>query len=535
MSAFTSRVARLRWGVVLAGIAVAAASAATVGVAGTTGSSAEMAAAAPATKSPPPPPAPVRTCASLASVTLKNVTIGSAVEDPGDATTPASCRVTAISTHPPAGDQVTIWVWLPISTWNGRFQGIGGGGFSGGSQNSLAAPIREGYAAGATDTGHVGGSGSFALDANGRLNWRSIRNNAHVGIHEMTVVGKALTTAYYGSGPRYSYWNGCSTGGRQGLSEAQRYPADYDGVLAGASAINWTKLHPAQLWGELVMLAGGNFVAQCKFQAATAAAIAACDTIDRVADGVLEDPARCSYDPGALVGTVTACGTITAADADVIRKIWEGPRRQDGGEFLWYGLPRGAPFNGLNNTTGTPPTGAPFFITLQWFQYWLKMDPAWDWRTINFDEYEQLFDQSVEEFGAVIDTSNPDLSAFRARGGKIVMWHGWADQLIYTQGSIDYYNRVADTLGNRKTDSFLRLFLAPGVGHCGGGPGPQPTGLLDAVVNWVEHGQAPHSLLASRTDAGITRTRPLCPYPLVARHSRGDTNNAANFKCRRGF
>jgi feruloyl esterase len=528
MSAFRSRKGRLRLGIALVALAGTAAAAATVGIAGTARSSASAAPAARLAVMP------VRTCASLASISLTNVTIASAVENAGDATTPASCRVTAVSTHPPTGDQVTIWVWLPVSTWNGRWQGIGGGGFSGGSEASLAAPLRDGYAGGATDTGHTGGSGSFALDANGRLNWRSIRNNAYVGIHEMTVVGKALTAAYYGSAPQYSYWNGCSTGGRQGLSEAQRYPADYDGILAGAPAINWTKLHPSQLWGQLVMLASGNALPQCKFQAATAAAIAACDTIDDVADGVIEDPARCTYDPAELVGTVTACGTITAADADVIRKIWQGPRRQDG-SFLWYGLPRGAAFNGLSNTTGTPPAPAPFFITLEWFRYWLKMDPAWDWRTTSFDEYEQLFDQSVEEFSAVIATDNPDLSAFRARGGKIVMWHGWADQLIYPQGTIDYYKRVADTLGPVRTDAFLRLFLAPGVAHCAGGNGPQPQNPLQAVVDWVEHGKAPDSLLASRTDAGVTRTRPLCPYPQVARHTGGDTNNASSFKCKRDF
>jgi feruloyl esterase len=518
---------------VAAGLAILAAAAA-VAAAATSSPAARKAAAAPAARAAATAIPPIRTCASLATVSLKNVTITGAVEDPGNATTPASCRVTATSTHPPSGDAITIWVWLPVSTWNGRWQGVGGGGFSGGSQNSLAAPIRDGYAAGATDTGHVGGSGSFALDANGRLNWRSIRNNAYVGIHEMTVVGKALVNAYYGSAPQYSYWNGCSTGGRQGLSEAQRYPADYDGILAGAPAINWTHLHPAQLWGPLVMLESGNAPAQCKLQAATAAAIAACDEIDEVKDGVIEDPARCHYDPAALVGTTTACGTITAADADVIRKIWEGPRREDG-SFLWYGLARGGAFGGLSNTTGTPPAPAPFPITLEWFRYWLKMDPAWDWRTTSYEEYEQLFDQSVEEFGAVIGTNNPDLSAFRARGGKIVMWHGWADQLIYPQGTIDYYTRVAQALGGQRTDSFLRLFMAPGVAHCAGGAGPQPTGLLQAVVDWVEHGKAPDSLLASRTDAGVTRTRPLCPYPQVARYTGGDTNSAASFKCKRDF
>ena len=480
---------------------------------------------------------PVRSCESLTSVTLTNVTINSAVLDAGNATTPRSCRVNATSTHPPMGDRVTIDIWLPVDNWNGRFQGTGGGGFSGGSPNSLPGPLRDGYATGSTDTGHVGGSGSFALDANNRFQWILIRDNAYLGIHEMTVVGKALTAAFYGKGPRYSYFNGCSTGGRQGLSEAQRYPADYDGILSGAPAINWQKLHVAQLWGQMSMNAAGNFVPQCKFAAATTAAVAACDTIDGVADGVVEDPLRCRYDPAALIGTVTPCGTITAADAEIIRKIWQGPRRQSG-EFMWYGLTRGTSFAGLNNTTGTPPTGAPFFITIEWFRYWLSQNPALDWRTITPDLYELYWDQSLEQWGAVIGTDNPDLSAFRKRGGKIVMWHGFADQLIYPQGTIDYFERVQDLFGKSRTKRFLRLFMAPGVAHCGGGAGPPPSGQFEALVRWVEQGDAPETLDAIRRDAAgnVVRSRPLCQYPLVARYKgRGSTDDADNFRCSKGF
>jgi hypothetical protein len=514
-----------------------------VGVAGTTreaaatAASAASAAPAQAIAHKSGPLAPVRSCESLASVSLTNVTINSAVLDPGNATTPRSCRVNATSTHPPTGDQVTIDIWLPVDNYNGRFQGTGGGGFSGGGPGSLPAPLRDGYAAGATDTGHVGGSGSFALDANGRFAWVLMRDNAYLGIHEMTVVGKALAAAFYGKGPRYSYFNGCSTGGRQGLSEAQRYPADYDGMLAGAPAINWQKLHVAQLWGQMSMNAAGNFVAPCKLVAATSAAVSACDTIDGVADGVLEDPLRCKFDPATLVGTLTACGEITAADAEMISKIWEGPRRQNG-EFMWYGLPRGASLTALNNSVGTPLTGAPFFITIEWFRYWLSQNPALDWRTITPEAYELYWDQSLEEFGALIGTDNPDLSTFRKRGGKIVMWHGWADQLIYPQGSIDYFERVQEELGESRTSRFLRLFMAPGVAHCGGGAGPPPSGQFDALVRWVEKGDAPDTLDAIRRDAAgnVIRSRPLCPYPLVARYKgSSSTDDAANFRCSKHF
>src|SRR5215472_9524620 len=193
---------------------------------------------------------PVRSCESLATVALPNTTIESAAVDPAN---PGVCRITAVTTHPPAGDKVRIWIGIPAANWNGRFLGIGGGGFAGGSAAGINPSLALGYASGSTDTGHEGGSGSFALDANGRLNWQLIRDNAHIGIHEMTVAGKALTQAMYGAEPKYSYFNGCSTGGRQGLMEAQRYAQDYNGIVSGAPAINWTKFIPAELWGELQM------------------------------------------------------------------------------------------------------------------------------------------------------------------------------------------------------------------------------------------------------------------------------------------
>jgi feruloyl esterase len=479
---------------------------------------------------------PVRSCESLATVALPNTTIESATVDPDN---PGICRVTAVTTHPPIGDQVRIWVAIPTSDWNGRFLGTGGGGFSGGSATGVVQPAAAGYAAGATDTGHEGGSGRFALDANGRLNWQAIRNNAHVGIHDMTVTGKALTQAMYGVAPRYAYFNGCSTGGRQGLMEAQRYPQDYDGVLSGAPAINWNRFHVQHLWGPVVMNAVNNPIAPCKLTAATTAAIAACDTIDGVNDGVIEDPKRCTYDPGALIGTSAGeCGLFTEADVNVIRKLWEGPRRADGG-FLWYGLPRGADLNALWTSRGTPLRPQPFGITMDWFRYFLTQDPNFDAGTVTPAAYERLWDQSAEQYGSVIGTDNPDLTAFRDRGGKAIVWHGWADQLISAEGTVDYYTRVQQRMGGTKqTSEFIRLFMAPGVSHCAGGAGPQPTGQVDALLAWVEEGKAPETLLATRRDQGgaVTRSRPVCAYPLVAKYTgSGSTDSAANFVCSSGF
>ena len=377
----------------------------------------------------------VRSCESLAGVALPNTTIETAAVDPNN---PGVCRVTAVTTHPPLGDKVRIWVAIPTSGWNGRFMGNGGGGFAGGNAFGVNQPVALGFAAGATDAGHEGASGSFALDSSGRLDWQSIRNFAHVGIHEMTVTGKALTEAMYGVAPRFSYFNGCSTGGRQGLMEAQRYPQDYNGILSGAPAINWNRFLIQPLWGPVVMNASNNPVAACKLAAATAAAIAACDNIDGVKDGVIDDPKRCSYDPKALVGTSAGeCGAFTDADANVIRRLWEGPRRQDGG-FLWYGLPRGSDLNAMWTTRGTPLRPQPFGISMDWFRFFLTQDPKFDGNTVTPASYERFWDQSVEQYGIVIGTDDPDLAAFRDRGGKAIVWHGWADQLISAEGTVDY-------------------------------------------------------------------------------------------------
>jgi feruloyl esterase len=478
---------------------------------------------------------PARSCESLAQITLQNTTIESASEHPAEGPLPATCRVTAIVTHPPTEDRVAVWIGLPVEGWNGRFQGSGGGGFSGGSPRGSLQPTAQGFAAGSTDTGHEGNRATFALDERARLNWQLIRDNAHLGIHEMTRVGKAVTKAYYGVAPKYSYFNGCSTGGRQGLMEAQRYPEDYDGVLSGCPAINWPKLHVEQLWGPLVMNQSNHVVASCKMETARQASVAHCDPLDGVTDGVIEDPRKCSFEADSLVGSSSpGCGVITKDDADIIAKIWQGPRRQDG-SFLWYGLTYGADFAGLNRVAGDPPEPQAMGITQDWFRYYLAQDPNFDWKTVDYDAYERFWEQSGEQFGEVIGTDNPDLRAFRDRGGKIVMWHGLVDPVIYPGGSIDYYERVVEEMGGRvKTAEFFRFFLAPGVAHCGRGDGPPPSGHYEALIRWVEKGEAPDTLNAAKLEEGrVVRSRILCPYPQTAAYKgSGSTDEATNFACR---
>jgi hypothetical protein len=439
------------------------------------------------------------------------------------------------TTHPPAGGKVRMWIAIPTSNWNGRFLGNGGRGFSGGRADDVNQGVALGFAAGATDTGHEGNAPAFALDDDGRLNWQAIRDFGHVGIHEMTVTGKALTQALYGVPPRYSYWNGCSTGGRQGLMEAQRYPDDYDGIVAGAPAINWTNLMMQSFWGSMVMKQASNPVAACKLAAATSSAIAACDPIDGVKDGVIEDPNRCAYDPKPLIGTAAGdCGAFTQSDVDIIRKLWEGPRRVDGGP-LWYGQARGADLNALSAPRGNPPSIRAFPFSVGWLKHWLTQDPRFDWNTLTPAAYQAYWDQSYEQYGSVIATDNADLSPFRDRGGKIIIWHGWADQLITPHGSIHYYTRAQQQMGGAESMAeFARFYLAPGVAHCEGGPGPEPDGVFDALVTWVENGSAPTTLTAIRRDqtGAVIRSRPLCQYPLVAKYNgTGSTDEAANFTC----
>jgi hypothetical protein len=480
-----------------------------------------------------------RSCASLTSLRLPNTAVKSATSVAPTSTTPGYCAVQATVNNPPSSDQVRVGVFLP-DNWNGRFQGVGGGGFVGGNPDApnLAA-LQAGYATAGTDTGHAGsgGNGAFALNADGTLNRQLINDFSYLGIHEMTVTAKAVIAAYYDRRPAYSYFNGCSTGGRQGYMEAQRYPNDYDGIAAGAPAINWDRFMVAQMWGELQMRLANDFVPQCKFETANQAAVAACDGLDGVNDEIIGAWQRCRFDARSLVGTVTPCGTITATDADIINKIWQGPR-DPRGRFLWFGLLPGASFSGLNNTVtnGGTTTPAPFLISLNHFIYWLTRDPSFDWTTMSYAQYVDFFRQSVDEFNAVIGTSNPDLSRYRAAGGKIVGWVGTYDQLIYPQGSIDYYQRViAEQRGLERTKSFFRFFIAPGVAHCGGGAGAAPADPLGALVDWVENGRAPRSLPGVRRDdsGNVVMTRPVCHFGENAVYKgHGDPNDAKSFTCK---
>ena len=437
---------------------------------------------------------------------------------------PAHCAVTLYLTHPGAGDHVLVDVWMPTSGWNGRFEGTGGGGYAAGQFDTALAPaIQGGYAAASTDAGvgdNVVSPAAWALNADGSVNTALLTDFAYRSVHDMTVAAKQITASYYGRNAAYSYWNGCSTGGRQGLMEAQRFPTDYNGILAAAPAINWGEFIPSELWPQVVMNEAKDYPTSCEFDAFTNAAVAACDKSDPANGGIIDDPMTCGFDPRSMIGKTVVCDgrtlTITAADANVVRLIWQGPKTPQGRQ-LWYGLTKGAPFEGLAGTTttaGSVEVGAPFPIAATWVSYFLKQDPSFDVSTITYAQFTQIFEQSVREYGSIIGTNDPNLSAFEKAGGKMITWHGLADQLIFPQGTVNYYQRVqAATGGARNVSSFYRLFLAPGVEHCGAGNGPAPTDPLSALATWVERGKAPNVLPASVVTAnGSVLSRDLHPF-----------------------
>jgi pimeloyl-ACP methyl ester carboxylesterase len=475
-------------------------------------------------------------CVELAKVSLPQAAITAAEEippgewappvGPRQTNLPAFCRV-ALTVSP----QIRIEVWLPKDTWNGRYRGEGGGGYAGQiSYGGLAAGVRAGYATASTDTGHPASvGGTFALNSDGTLNRPLIVDFAERSLREMAIKAKAVIRAYYDASPTYSYWNGCSTGGRQGLMAAQRFPEEYDGLVIGAPAINWDRFITAEIWPQVVMnKTVGGAIAASKLTAVTKAAVAACDQSDGVTDGIINDPRKCTYDPTALVCTAgdDPASCLTAQEAVAVRKVWNGPTSTSG-ERLWFGLERGTPLNGLAG-------GNPFPIATTHFQYWIRQDPKFDWRTLSEADFEAAFHVSQQKFNEVIGTDDPDLARFRTRGGKMIIWHGEADSLIFPRGTVNYFERVlAANGGSPQVSQFTRFFLAPGVGHCGGGDGPSPVNLFEELVNWVEKGVAPDTIPASRRrENGTVLSRPLCAYPKVAQWTgTGSTDEAANFVC----
>ena len=452
------------------------------------------------------------------------------------------------------GHVVRTTVWAPLD-WNGRFFGLGGQGNRASAPwiypdvvriASLPRVLRNGFAAAETDAGNRDERfADWGLDLeSGELDWELVRNWVHRSTHDMTLIGKAVTTAIQGAPPAYSYFQGTSGGGRQAMMQAQRYPQDYDGVWSSDPGINWTRMIPATLWPAVVMNEYGNVLPPAKLRAFRQAAIEASGP-DARRDGFISTPEAPAWDPHELIGAPTEAGEITARDAMVMQKIWEGPRTPDGA-FLWFGLRPGAESWGDNLFgSGTVTsvlengvlTAVPFEIGRA-YGAWLFRDPRWDWRTLTTRNFHQMMEISVRDF-AELDTTDPDLSGLRDSGGKLLLSHGLDDEIVTPSGTLHYFQRVFETMGGvEATSAFARLFLSPGEGHShvtAAGPGLTLARGMAALMEWVENGRAPDSIPTERRDAAtgeITMTRLVCAHPGVASYiGSGDPRAAANFTC----
>ena len=481
-------------------------------------------------------------CEGLASLMLPNTTITMAQTVPAGAFTPPAgsgaanpvpaaaqafkalspfCRVAA-TVKPTSDSDIKVEVWLPSSGWNGKFQAVGNGGWAGViSYSAMADAVRAGYASASTDTGHVGGRGTFALDHPEKLidfAWRSE--------HEMTVKAKAIIQAFYGNPPRLSYWNGCSTGGRQGLKEAQKFPDDYDGIIAGAPA-NRTAI---SLWiAAAVLKDPASYIPPSKYPLIHQAALTACDARDGLEDGLIDDPTKCDFDPMVLLCKGADGPTcLTAPQVEGAKKIYSPAINPRTGQQLFSSLVPGTELGWATQAQGPEPSANIY----DQYRYVVFKDAKWDWKTFNFDS--DVVRGDLPE-NVVMNATDPNMKAFFSHGGKLLLYHGWSDPQVPTLNTIKYYKSVVETLGGpAKASASVRLFLAPGMGHCGGGEGPNVFDKVGALEEWVERGKAPETLNAShRTDGKVDRTRPLCPYPQVARYKgTGDVDDAANFVCK---
>jgi feruloyl esterase len=479
-------------------------------------------------------------CETLLKLTLENATItfaelvpvgafkaptgGNAAQNASRfAELPAFCRVAA-TVKPTTDSDIKVEVWMPASAWNGKFEAVGNGGWAGTiSYPAMAQAIARGYATTSTDTGHSTPGGSFALGHPEKLTDYAYRSE-----HEMTVKAKAIVKAFYGNAPTRSYFNGCSTGGRQALTEASRFPDDFDGIIAGAAANPKTHLDTWRIWMGLETLKDpATRIPKEKYPAIHQAVLAACDALDGLKDGLISDPTSCHFDP-----QVMACkegdgaGCLTPKQVQSVKTIL-GPAKTRTGEVIFPSYQPGTELAwGL--LIGGPD---PYDTALDQFRYMVFDDPKWDWRTFDVDRDMAKADQKLHGLLTAIDPKS--ISPFFKRGGKLLTYQGWSDQDISPLASVNFYKSVRSAVGDTDVSSAMRLFMVPGMGHCGGGEGPNTFDMMVPLEQWVEKGQAPARVVASHSTNGrIDRTRPLCPYPQVARYTgTGSIDEAANFTC----
>jgi feruloyl esterase len=482
-------------------------------------------------------------CESLLSTKIKNGAITAAQTVAAGAFTPgpgggkqanafrnlgAFCRVNATLTPVP-DSEIKIEVWMPASGWNGNLQSVGNGGWAGSiSYPAMGTALADGYATASTDTGHTGGNASFVTG-----HPEKVVDFAYRAVHEMTIAAKSVIASHYGVGPKLSFWNGCSTGGRQAFAEAQRFPDDYDGIVAGAPANYVTHLQGAQIWVSAISNKDqAGFIPASKFPALHNAVLAACDMLDGVKDGVLEDPTRCHFDPATLAcqgAESTAC--LTGAQVAVAQQIYEGMKSPATGKSLFPGLELGSEAGWNMLGTRNQPLGLADDI----YKLLVHQDTTWDYKNFNPDVDLAKAEKTIS---AVMNSVDSNLKPFFSHktatgfGGKLLAYHGWADPGVMPRNTVNYYNSVVERVGPNTADS-MRLFMVPGMGHCRGGDGTDTFDPMIALRDWVESNKAPAQIVASKVREGkVERTRPLCPYPQVAKYKgSGSTDDAANFAC----
>jgi feruloyl esterase len=484
-------------------------------------------------------PQTVASCEGLAALPVPNVTItlakavdaGAFALSPsaggpapsGAAALPAFCRVAA-TLKPTSDSDIKIELWMPSANWNGKFQAVGNGAFNGTiPYAAMMTALGRGYATGSTDTGHVGGSAIFGLGHPEKVidfGWRAV--------HEMTMASKRIISSYFERGPAFSYWNGCSAGGRQAMKASQRFPADFDGIIAGAPGLDWTgRAAQAARLAKMLEATDAARLSQAARLLVHRSVVDACDMADGVKDGVIENPARCTFDPGGLqCKGPDGIGCLSTAQVETVRSMYLAvinPRTKR--EIT--GLARGSEL-GWTDLGWTASARA---TALDQFRFLVFGDPAWELQKFDFDAD---IVRAEERDNDTINALDPNLKPFIDRGGRLIQYHGWSDPQISPASSTQYYTRVVGALGGAgNVHGSYRLFMAPGMAHCGGGEGPNTFDTLTSLEQWVEQGKPPDRIIASHSTNGIVdRTRPLCPYPQVAAYTgTGGTDAAANFAC----
>jgi tannase/feruloyl esterase len=485
---------------------------------------------------------PQRDCRELREFTGGNVTILATEMIPAADGVPEHCRVSGVILP-----EIRFEVNLP-EAWNRRFYMHGNGGFAGETPDQpvraahRANALRHGFTSASTNTGHDAAQEPLASFAQGHLQKQV--DYAFRAVHLTAQTAKRVAARYYDRPVAYAYWDGCSTGGRQALMSAQRFPADFDGIVAGAPVLNFVDTTVSGLWNARALAA--TPVSLEKLSTVAKAVYAKCDGLDGLVDGLIDDPRRCAFDPARDVPRCAAGedgpACLTEGQARALLQIYGGV--VSGGKPYFPGQPVGA------EATGTPPLGPPrpasgwdgwlvgvggaasrqlqYAESFTRYMAFGKAEPTFDWKTFDFDKDPGR----MGEIRRMLNATDPDLSAFRKRGGKLLMYFGWADTALTPLMGIDYYERALAANG-ADTREFFRFFLVPGMFHCRGGVGPDRFDALTAVINWVEGGVAPAALVATRMEGGqVTRTRPLCPYPQVARYKgSGSIDAAASFAC----